>query len=160
MTIKVNTANLEGILTRIWSGELEHNQGEYFCGTACCVAGWDVALNFPEDYADYIKGVGSAYDLIDDPFEWSMLNNNLNNSEAVLIFDGKATQYLQQKTLEALKAGRRLDIQDGGVRVRNQGWQHNHYSSGVVQIYTNNKEDHNALIEFLDDFDNDLVQVL
>lgn len=163
MTIKpVNTANLEGILTRIWNGELEHNQESCFCKTACCVAGWDVALNYPTDYENYSNGlelVENSAKAFLNPLTWSMLNNNLYSDEATLMFDPNSTQYLQQVTLEAFKAGRRLSMQNGVVRFVVVFWRRNHYDNGAVQLTTDSKEDRNALIKFLGDYDDSKIQV-
>lgn len=164
MTIKpVNIENLEDILTKIWSGELEHNQETFFCGTACCLAGWDVALNHPVEYANRINWVGLARypsKAFRDSFTWSMSNNNLNSIEAVLMFNSDATKYLHSLVLKAFKAGRRLIMSDQGFSMQDRVLESDHYDSGVVQIATRRKEDSDALIEFLGDYDDSKIQVL
>ena len=46
---EVNIENLTRIFEGIWSGELDHDQTDYFCETSCCAAGWDVAFLSPLD---------------------------------------------------------------------------------------------------------------
>ena len=110
----VNVENLERLLQGIWSGELEHDQGYYFCGTACCLAGWDVALNAreqPEKPEDRFKWFGDeTTDAYADPRCWSLRNNNLTSREADLLFHSKTTKRLHELVLQAFKAGRRALI--------------------------------------------------
>jgi hypothetical protein len=112
----VNIENLEYLLTRIWSGELEHDQSSFFCSTACCLAGWDVALNTVEQPVDprlrrqwYVLGETNAYS---DPWEWSRDHNKLGETEARLLFDKSATKSLHQAVLTAFMAGRRVSMPD------------------------------------------------
>ena len=51
---EVNIVLLERILEGIWSGELEHCQKTYFCGSARCVAGWTVVLSKSQEEIDKI----------------------------------------------------------------------------------------------------------
>ena len=41
---------IRSILDRCKSGELDHNQADYFCGTSRCIAGWKVAIDFKEQF--------------------------------------------------------------------------------------------------------------
>lgn len=111
-----NIPNLERILTGIKNGKLEHNQSSFFCGTACCVAGWDVALNAAEqpknaedrqDWFTFDKTL--AYS---DPWEWSKTHNNLTGAEAFLFFAENSTFEVQWATLNALKLGRRISVEE------------------------------------------------
>jgi hypothetical protein len=112
----VNIENLEYLLTRIWSGELEHDQSNFFCGTACCLAGWDVALNTVEQPVDprlrrqwYVLDETDAYS---NPWRWSRDHNKLAETEARLLFDESATKSLHQAVLTAFMAGRRMSMTD------------------------------------------------
>jgi hypothetical protein len=152
MTKPVNVENLEMLLQAIWNGDLEHDQENYFCGTACCLAGLDVVLNSPEQPQDpaerpqwYDHGLTRAYA---DPFQWSQHNNNLNFSEALLLFHSKATKKLHILVLEALKAGRRLS--DTSMAVTPKGSFHEHtYEGSEICIGPHTPKDREALAAFL-----------
>ena len=107
------TDNLKSILNRIKNGELEHYQGQFFRGTACCLAGWDVALNSgtlidPKKREQaYLHPPNEAYKY---PWQWSKAANNLTKAEASMLFMCESTLELQLLVLEALEAGRRLNI--------------------------------------------------
>jgi hypothetical protein len=107
----VNVKNLRRILEGIWGGELEHDQRHYFCGTKCCVAGWDVALNSgivakPSERAMlWLDGLNEAYD---EPDTWSKNHNKLTGPEANLLFSARASKKLHELVLAGLEAGRRL----------------------------------------------------
>lgn len=111
----VNVSNLQNIFDRIDSGELHHNQSKYFCGTACCIAGWDVALNFPDTYQEFIEGdsVEKLFNAITvSPGEWSQSNNNLTNPEACILFDSDVTREVQDAAMRALTRGERLTLDE------------------------------------------------
>jgi hypothetical protein len=110
----VNVENLESILERIWSGDLEHNQQHYNCGTAYCLAGWDVVLNATktpdsscEDSHESLINI-CLQDGFNCPWRWSKSFNNLTDVEAKLLYSVNTTKGIQKLTIKALKEGRRL----------------------------------------------------
>lgn len=94
-----NTENIRNILERIWSGELEHRQEAYICGTAACLAGWDVKLNsglpIDEDTGSMVRA-------------WFKEHNNLTEGETSLFTHPDATKNLHLAVLTALESGRRF----------------------------------------------------
>lgn len=104
-----NTENLRELLEGIWSGDLSHNQAHYYCGTSCCLAGWDYLLNGgvnlkTPDEADKYTDEKNI-----DPWEWSKEYNNLTEAEAFLLFSPESTRGLHELVLSALEQGRRLE---------------------------------------------------
>lgn len=121
----VNVDNLQSIFDRIDSGELQHDQGAYFCGTACCIAGWDFALHHVKEYQEYLlKGATpkESNKMCEaakmSPWQWSRKYNNLTEIEAMLLFDSVSSRTLQNATLKALKEGRRLDMEVESIGIR------------------------------------------
>lgn len=154
--------NLESILHDIWNGNLSHNQNRFFCGTSCGIAGWLVAQKYPTAYMNFFRGVtehSDASEAIKDPIKWATLDNDLNNAEAALLFSTGATKSLHSKILAALRAGRRLTGLSQAIELTVEEWSSEYYLNGVAEINTHNKEDRDALIEFLGDLDDNLVQV-
>lgn len=99
-----NLDELESIINRCYSGELEHNQEEYFCGTACCLAGWSYALAHKLDNTMRID-MDLDSQLIAD---FVKARYGLSNFEAELFFMPYATKALHYAALNWLKAGCRL----------------------------------------------------
>jgi hypothetical protein len=120
----VNINNLENLLNKIWNKELKHDQKNFFCGTAACLAGWDFILNskVPEESINNLRKKGHSSfihdkDLKDLPFDdvwdWSTSYNNLTNIEADLLFGATATKSSHKAILEAFRRGRRLHEMHG-----------------------------------------------
>ena len=141
----VNIENLERLLEGIWSGELLHNQQQYFCGTACCLAGWDVALSHPYVDPEDRENL-SQPDAFYAPNEWSRKNNNLTHAEAELLFQASATKDLHIAALRALKEGKRLTESFTGI-VHATGEYEGHLALELLEL-----EDLQVL-EFLGDID-------
>jgi hypothetical protein len=97
----VNIENIESLLNKIWNGELNHNQQEFFCGTSACLAGWDLALYLEESPSE-LEDKGYC------PWKWSKENNNLEKLEAFLLFSPESTKFLHKAVLQAFKKGKRL----------------------------------------------------
>lgn len=120
----VNLGNLEHLLNGIWSGELPHNQHDFFCGTSCCLAGWDVALHYPEVKPEDRKDVRQwspeanqeMWLAFADPWAWSRDHNHLTVVEATLLFRKHSTRLLHTAVLNAFKGGRRLEIYSSYLR--------------------------------------------
>jgi len=112
----VNIENLQRLIDGVYSDELEHNQEQFFCNTACCIAGWDVALHFGlteserllAQSEDDTLSSSEANDAFDEPWAFSANNNNLTELEAVLIFDYFVTKDLHYAMLDFFKQGGRL----------------------------------------------------
>lgn len=94
---------LERILEGIWSGELDHNQKQYTCGTSKCVAGWVFYLEYGMDCPEVGNRTwDEAQEILD-----------VTEAEASLLFDSRATKELHQLILKAFKEGRRLELEKG-----------------------------------------------
>jgi hypothetical protein len=96
---------LENLLNRIWSGELKHDQSDFYssCGTAACVCGWDYALD------KYEGCLAAASPDHKDVWGYSQTKYGLTRAEAWLLFDNHSTKLLQKTTLTSLKEGRSMD---------------------------------------------------
>jgi hypothetical protein len=106
-----NLNKLKALLRRIWNGELEHNQRNYYsCGTSACVCGWDYAIDmFDGNLIDAEKNVILDYE-DNGPWTYSQAKYNLTTAEAYLLFNSKSTVPLQKLTLSALEKGKRLEL--------------------------------------------------
>lgn len=119
---------LERVLQGIWSGELKHDQSSYFCGSACCVAGWLAVIYGTAKAPEFIPPKSRrsvwygetrpdaitsdeicAWRAIRFPFRYAKELVGLTCTEANLMFSGKSTKTLQNLVLQALKSGRRID---------------------------------------------------
>ena len=109
-------------LNRVWdgikSGELEHDQRDYFCDSSACVVGWLVAIEAREvglkieDYSD-VSEFGNSEDVEDfvsmNYWNYAQTLVGLSSLEATLIFHAEASTDIQQATIDALNAGLRFD---------------------------------------------------
>jgi len=137
---------LEFVLTRVWDKRLSHNQKVFWCGSSACVAGWIYILdheNLPDPSmfrADRIRNVLGAV-----IWEYATLKFNLSRDEANLLFNPLSTKLVQEKVLEALKAGRRLDVDKNfWCLIKSSG-----YWSKKAVIFTTLDAYSHQLLEFL-----------
>jgi hypothetical protein len=112
-----NLDKLEALLQRIWSGELEHDQKQYYsCGTSACVCGWDYAIDMHDgNLIDAEESLATSSFSLEDgeedvPWAYSRAKYNLTHAEAYLLFNSKSTLVLQKMTLSALNQGKRLEL--------------------------------------------------
>jgi hypothetical protein len=114
MTNQEITAEIQMILDGCSNGTLPHDQSNFFCGTARCVAGWKVHFDFLAE-----KGyVGSAEELMyfamvktrtpdgtydDGPADYATWQWNLELGQSYRLFNEDATFEQQYAVLEELK---------------------------------------------------------
>jgi hypothetical protein len=113
MTNQQITAEIQMILDGCSNGTLPHDQSNFFCGTARCVAGWKVHFDFLAE-----KGyVGAKEELMyfamvktrtpdgpnGGPADYAAEQWNLETSQAVNLFRTDATFEDQYAVLEELK---------------------------------------------------------
>jgi hypothetical protein len=104
---------LETLLTRIWSGELSHDQQTFYsvCGTTACVCGWDYAIDkYNGDIKEARDSSSSSDAELDSLWNYSQNKYDLTDSEAWLLFSKNSTLKLQQATLTQLKKGKSINI--------------------------------------------------
>lgn len=147
----VKVDNLQFIFNLIDAGLIEHNQEDFFCGTSCCIAGWDLALTYPEKYYEALRlGLDghqiSEYLGVNDTADWSKKNNNLTHSEAILLFDMDSTRMLQDATMRALALGKRFKSKPFDLSVRLS----NDPKHGYISIYIGKEEVIYKLNDFLE----------
>jgi hypothetical protein len=111
------TQEIREILEGIRDGRLEHNQRWFFCGTARCVAGWKVALDYMKENPDAPKEVDEEtlyeyaecsledpYDgCLQSPWKYAMERWGLSEEDADELFDEGATIAGQFAVLERLE---------------------------------------------------------
>jgi len=109
-------------LNRVWdgikSGELKHEQRDFFCGSSACFIGWLVVIEAMEaglkieDYSD-VSEFGKSEDVETfanrDYWNYAQTLVGLSDLEATLIFSAEASTDIQQATIDALNAGLRFD---------------------------------------------------
>ena len=113
---KPNIKNLEKILTKISTGEFSVDQTVYVSekeDNTRCFAGWHRHLKGDLDQ-DIVKNKTWGIARID---------NNLTESEANLFFHGRSCFDLQCWALNALKEGRRLNLNPGSFRIYSLDYQ-------------------------------------
>jgi hypothetical protein len=121
---------LENLLNRIWSGELKHDQKDYYssCGTAACVCGWDYAIDMHEGcLANAIPNDTCAWN-------YSKTKYELTSAESKLLFNGRSTKLLQQTVLAKLKEGRSI-VTDSGLCVLSKKYTSPHVSVSSTSRY-------------------------
>lgn len=120
---------LENLLNRIWSGELNHNQNNYFssCGTAACVCGWDFALDA------HSGNLTVAAQKFDDTWNYSKDKYDLTDAEAVMFFEGSSTKLLQQTMLDKLKNGESL-VCDAQIAIESDGYDSQAVTVSAISI--------------------------
>jgi hypothetical protein len=118
MVRKLN--ELEALLGRIWSGELKHNQREFFtndsscnpdaadCNSAACVCGWDYAIDMYKGNISKASDSIYPYGMPGAPWQYSQEKYQLSESLATLLFSSFSTKGLQQTTIKSLRAKRKL----------------------------------------------------
>lgn len=101
------TNEIRYILEGCRSGALRHHQGSFHkqtsCGTAHCIAGWNVVLksNTSEELGEF--GYGN------DEWNESKEDWQLTDVEANLLFNSTSTFRIQFSLLETLEAGHRIN---------------------------------------------------
>jgi hypothetical protein len=106
-----NLDELEALLQRIWSGELQHDQRQYYsCGTSACVCGWDYAIDTYNGNLSAAEAKTMSDCENDIPWDYSRAKYNLTKAEAYLLFNSKSTVVLQKMTVKALNQGKRLEL--------------------------------------------------
>ena len=107
-------------LNRVWdgikSGELKHDQQNFFCRTKACFAGWLTAYEAMDGGAkleDYNDVEDFAYSIGEslcgrDYFAFARDAIGLSHLEAQLLFEMEATVEIQQLVVNSLNAGQRF----------------------------------------------------
>lgn len=118
----VNLIRLNRIWNGIKSGELNHNQQFFHCGTAHCIAGWEIVFLLEENNISIKiidKGLITDFTLFTlmkamnldiDPNEYTVaqVSLGLNDNEARMLFAGGMRFEVQNALVEYLNQGYRL----------------------------------------------------
>jgi len=130
-----NLNELREIIDGVYSGKLEYNQDSFFSGTACCIAGWAVVLDFgisdsirskynlEEREVDEIEGI-DAINAIYSPWDYAQYKFDLTYIESNLIFKAFATKELHYAMLDFFAQGGCLEdicIIETGLDSKNPG---------------------------------------
>ena len=158
----VNLENLTNLLNRIWSDELNHRQNYYRykegdnCEAACCLAGWDFALNYNDekfteyylenDIIDEFSENKFDFSEIGNIWKWSEIHNNLTSSEGTLLFNSFATKYMHKLVLNAFKEGKRLNLEYKFIDI---DFNNQDYENGSVKILVEDSSSYKSVLDFL-----------
>lgn len=125
-TGKPDTELINTILRGIATGELDHNQSEYHCGTAHCIAGWVEVIKAKElgysytwfkevEQPCFTKGDEELYEispLMETTWQFAQRVLGLTPQEAAILFNVMSSFNQMCALLKILNSGRRIDTRE------------------------------------------------
>lgn len=102
-----NLDQLKQIFEGIWSGELDHDQSDYSCGTSKCVAGWAIEMFSDDEKLKQKLACDSSSCTVFQAIDlWFTNYFQLTSDEVSCIVNENATKSLHARVLDGLLDGR------------------------------------------------------